>query len=130
MTNDEIYAGNIYQALEKRPLEFFTEMMLLEVEQFSKGLSENEVLEFYGLTIDTLGELSTRDLKWFYIAFKRGRSLAKITTMNNLFSRQNDNKTGSTACLAYLRHFGDKWPLDSDEAGGTGKFSFNVTMQD
>jgi len=111
-------------------LVIFDEFFLREIEGVAPGMSASEVLELYGLTIEDIGSISKADLKWFYLAYKRGRIRATKMTMDNLFTRMRDPKAGTQACLAFLSRFGEEWPNDIDEAGGTGKFSFQVLMKE
>jgi len=106
-------------------LEFLKPIELMEIEGMAAGLSEQEVLDYYGLDLAELED--TIDLKWFQKAFRKGRSRAKQAAVQKLFTAMSD-RNGAQASIAYLRHFGDKWP-QADQAGiGEGKFSFNVVM--
>lgn len=111
-------------------LTYLDEGDLLEIEQFAYGMGEKEVLDYFALTIEELQSADTPDLKYFYMAFKRGRARAKRKAVDQLFSCMGD-KNGAQACVAYLRSFASEWPSDSEVAGASsGKFSFNVVMND
>lgn len=109
-------------------LTYFSESDLLEIEELSCGLSHEEVLEYYALTKQDIEAVDTPDLKYFTIAFNRGRTRFKNKAVTNLFSCMTD-KNGAAASIAYLRHFGSEWPQDANDDVSSGKkFSFNVTM--
>lgn len=110
---------------DAKELEFFSLNDLETVELMSAGMSEEEVLDYFALDLDELDKET--DLKWFSRAFKRGRSVAKRKAVQKLFESMGD-RNGSQASIAYLRHFGEKWPNDGSDASSSGKFSFNVVL--
>lgn len=103
---------------------------LLEIEQFAFGMGEQEVLDYFAVTLEELQSAGTPDLKYFYKAFKRGRARAKRQAVDKLFRCMSD-KNGAQACVAYLKSFANEWPADSEVAGAaSGKFAFSVVMND
>ncbi len=88
----------------------------LEIQSLAVGLTEAEVLQYYGITID---QLSPYDRWFFQINFNRGRIEGKKKAVDSLFiamGRKND----CTASLAYLNRFADKWP-ESDARQDSGR---------
>ena len=111
-------------------LTFFDQSDLSEIESFSKGMSKEEVLEYYALTIEDLKDSNKEDYKYFTIAFNRGRSIGKHAAVDALFTQMRQ-KGGHQPAISYLRRFAQDWPVDDDQIdneSGDGKFTFNVTM--
>jgi len=134
--------GNFYEGLSNSNLLFFTENSLYEIESLAASLSVDEVLDYYGLTMDDLiqgeaaqsppgiqfSELS--DLYWFNRAFKRGRSRAKLLASDRLFTSMN-SRQGKEACIAYLKQFAVNFAESSESDGNANnKFSFTVNLDD
>lgn len=117
-----------YQDIEDYKDGFFKPDMLAEIETLAAGLSENEIFQYYFTTKE---QLKPEDLKYFHIAFTRGRALAKSRAIEKLFASMGDTKTGTAAALSYLKRFADEFAVDIDDnEGKEGAFSFQVIMNE
>jgi hypothetical protein len=122
-------ANNPYKDLPLDQMIYLDYTNLQEIEDLSAGLDHNEVCEWYGLTYEQIAE-SPADLKYFLIAFKKGRSNAKRKAVGNLFEAMRGRQAKESA-ISYLARFSDTWqaPVESD-SGTAKKFSFKVSMND
>jgi hypothetical protein len=102
---------------------------LQEIEDLSAGLDEEEVANWYGLSLADI-QSSENDYKYFQIAFKKGRSNAKRKAVSNLFGAMQGRQAKESA-ISYLARFSDQWqaPVESDSKTA-GKFSFKVELDD
>ena len=103
----------------------FDEVDINDIQRYSTGLSEEEVLDIFGYE---LSELGADDLKVFNRAFKKGRALGKHRAVEALF----DGMEGADAvkgALSYLVRVGAIWPQVEDSVGDGG-FNFNLIMHD
>jgi hypothetical protein len=122
-------ANNPYKDLPLDQMIYLDYTNLQEIEDLSAGLDHNEVCEWYGLTYEQIAE-SPADLKYFLIAFKKGRSNAKRKAVSNLFEAMRGRQAKESA-ISYLARFSEKWsePVVSDNST-SGKFSFQVKLDD
>lgn len=104
--------------------ENLTEAMLLEVEEFSRGMELMELSDYFGFEIEeteegkfSSSELDETELKWVIKAFKRGRAQAKKVAVDSLFASMKD-RNGQNASLPYLRRFAKEWPGDDQVKEG------------
>ena len=117
-----------YQDLEDYKDGFFKPDMLAEIENLSAALSEKEIFQYYFTTVE---QLKSIDLKYFHIAFTRGRALGKARAVDKLFLSMSDSKTGTAAALSYLKRFAEEFKGEIDDSEGKeGSFSFHVTMNE
>jgi len=94
-----------------------------KVEDYSAGLSEEEVLLALGTPLSRLNEIEKSTFKE---AFAIGRAKAKKRAVDNLFSTMRD-KGGQQASLAYLTRFSKEWSEEGTGVPPTGNFTFTVT---
>lgn len=95
------------------------------IEDMARGLSMDEVLDYFGCDMD---KLKDDDLSFFKYHYKRGRSLGRKTAVEKLFL-QMGQKAGGQVALSYLIRFGNEWdekPEGDKEA--IGKKSFRVIL--
>lgn len=103
--------------------ENLSEALLLEVEEFARGMEIIELSDYFGFEIEECEEgfksdyLNEGELKWVIKAFKRGRANAKKAAVDNLFASMKD-RNGQNASLPYLRRFAKEWPGDDDVKEG------------
>ena len=107
-------------------LNIFDVASLLETEELSAGLSEEEVLDYFAVSAAQL-EASPADAAIFRAAFKRGRSIAKSRACYSLFRSMNE-RGGANASLAYLKQVGEVWPQAELEQGLNKNFNFSVVF--
>ena len=110
-------------------LKVFDTQSLMDVERLACGLSEEEVLDYFGITQEGLA-LSLPDQEIFQRAFKRGRTIGKIKALENLFT-QMGCKGGTPACLTYLKQISPTWAsIDEGATLGKKNFIFTVNMDE
>ena len=108
-------------------LKIFDTQSLMEVERLASGLSEEEVLDYFGLSQEGLS-LSLPDKEIFTRTFKRGRTIGKMRALENLFI-QMGSKGGAPACLTYLKQVSPTWvSIDESSTIGNKNFVFTVNM--
>lgn len=94
----------------------------------AKGLSKQEVLDYFGI-IDTLNRV---ELAYFNVAYKRGVSAGKRESMEKLFIGMSD-RGGAQHALKYLQVHADRFPDDNSSSvnpNDSGKFNFTVNLQE
>ena len=118
-------ANNPYHNLSNANMKVFDFQNLQEVEDLSAGLDQAEVLSWYGLSLD---DLSGDDLKYFNIAFNKGRANAKRKAVSKLFEAMSSRQAKESA-ISYLARFSEGWATSVESDGkSAGKFSFRVSM--
>jgi len=87
---------------------FFTERDEPNIKKLAGGLSDTEIIEFYGLeNTDSLSEYEQRFLK---ITIMKGRSAAKLIATEKLFKVMGSTSPkAADACLAFLTANAEKW---------------------
>lgn len=95
------------------------------VERLAKGLSPDEVIECWGLTLD---ELDPEDMDLFSRAYRKGRALAKAQAVESLFM-QMDAKDGGKNALAYLTRMAKEWESD-DNLSAAGHRILRIEFED
>jgi len=107
---------------DQQQLQFFNAMEhTAEIMALAQGLSMEEVLNFYGITI---GLLPDYDEFFFEITYIRGRMKAKQEAVQSLFDNMKIAKggIGTQASLAYLTRFADSFKGEVNGANsGTPK---------
>jgi hypothetical protein len=94
-------------------LQNFQRQSEAEIRNLAPALSDDQILDYYGLTID---DLSNYDKRFFTVTAKRGRLVALQNAASHLFDAMK-GKDALAASLAYLtRHGSDTWRSES----GTG----------
>lgn len=115
---------------DEKKLKFFEPAHEFNIKDMAKGLSQGDILNWFGLEEDDLEKLSAYDQQFFNVSFKRGRVEGLKTSVDNLFQQQRD-KGGAPACLAHLTRFADSWPAKDEDEGPGGKvFNFKVNLGD
>jgi len=99
----------------------FDQDMLMRVEQLASGLSPEEIMQYWGLT---LAQLCPADLDHFFVAYNRGISSAKSRAVDKLFSAMGD-KNGGVFALKYLEIFADKFA----ESEAASNLNHGYTLQ-
>lgn len=95
-----------------------------KVEDAAKGLTPEEVLTLFNMTLDKLNEI---EQEWFHRAFNRGRAAGKKDAVDRLFASMLD-KGGKDAALAYLVRFADSWQKEAGDLPKEGTFKFEVKL--
>jgi len=107
-------------------LEFFSAAFhSLEIAQLAAGLSEEEILQYYNVEKDELGE---DDQKFLTMCFNRGRA----TGLNHAVQKLIENFTGRNghqACLAYLGNFSGGWSESAESVKGMGGKTFRFIVE-
>lgn len=117
----------IYRDLVQDEMKFFDFISLNDIESLAAGLEPEEILEYYGITQDELND-SPQDLKYFQLAFNKGRNDAKRKAVQALFSSMSGTK-GKESAIAYLKHFGSsQWKKADESDGSDSNFSFTVNL--
>jgi len=91
--------------------ENLTEEMLLEIEDFARGMELDEIYEYFG--IDDPEEFTEDERKWIDKTFKRGRAKGKKAAVDSLFETMK-TRGGQNASLPYLKAFAEEFK-NSDE---------------
>lgn len=96
-----------------------------EVEDAARGMSPEEVLSLFNLTLD---KLNLVEQEWFQLAFDKGRARGKKEAVDKLFASMTDKGGGANA-IAYLTRFADSWSKDAtDGLPKEGTFKFEVKI--
>jgi hypothetical protein len=95
------------------------------VMDLARGMSMNEVCEYFGCDIKDLEGDDKVFLKFWY---KKGRAQGRRDAVQALFANMNGRNGGAVA-LDYLTRFAEDWPSDGIGAKANG-FNFKVIMDD
>lgn len=107
---------------KERDVEFFEISDSGIIRELSRGLSEAEVLNYFNVEKDDLGE---KDTFFFETEYKRGNLLARRDAVNRLFSSMSD-RNGHVPALEYLTRFAEKWPEQEGVANTSRTFKLQI----
>lgn len=93
----------------------------------ARGLSEQEILDYIGVTEEMLGAY---EMSVFRMAYRRGRAEGIVVATENLFSHMK-TKAGGASCLAYLQQMSSNFKSVSVSPNSSmpSGFSFQVVME-
>ena len=108
-------------------LELFEQYEGAVIAQAARGLSIEEVLDKFGLTLSELNDYKD-DLKFFMLNYKQGRAEGKNLAIDHLF-KQMPQRGGIQASISYLARFADNWKEElSADGEATGKKTFTISI--
>lgn len=99
-----------------------TEKQLEQIQLLSEGLSKQDVLDYYGLTLE---RLSDEDTILFNKAYNRGRVNMKLYAVRALKQAMTNSKTGMAASLAALSQLSEQWS-DAPQAAAAKSFTISL----
>lgn len=116
------------KVVDQTELKNFGEADLFTIEDMSRGMEADEILQLYGL--EKVSDLNEYEQKWFKIAFNRGRAKGKQAAVDEVF-KEMKGKAGLNASLAYLNRFCDPWKgKEEDIVPASGGFTLKVVQSD
>ena len=96
------------------------------IKDMSRGLSMNEVCEFFGAP--KADEVKGEDLKFLKYWYKMGRQTGNAEAVKALFAQMSQRGGGQVA-LSYLARFADDWTAEIEaDKEQAGKKSFRVIL--
>ena len=100
-----------------------------QIQEMARGMSQSEVLDFFGTNIDEVKE-SDEDFKFFRYHYRMGRANGNRQAVGALFD-QMKQRGGGQVSLSYLARFSEDWvkEIEADKEA-TGKKSFRVILDD
>jgi hypothetical protein len=126
------YSGNVIN-MKMAPknwdgdkLECFEKSQMTEIQNLSVALSDEEMLEYYG--IENLDDLPEYDRMFFKVSCSRGRLIAKQNATHRLFKAM-EGRDALPASLAYMTRFGhEKWM--SEGTGPKAPKTLKITIEE
>jgi len=97
------------------------------IKDMARGLSMNEICEFFGTTMKEL-EVGSEDLKYLKYWYKQGRAVGNREAVQKLF-KQMDQRGGGQVALSYLARFAEDWTKEIEADGeAKGHKTFRVVL--
>lgn len=75
-----------------------------QIEEMARGMSQDEVCDFFGVTLDDLHK-SSEDFDFFRYHYKMGRANGNREAVGALFDAMRNQRTGGQVALSYLSRF-------------------------
>jgi len=113
---------------DKTKMKYFDENHEGEIiKDMARGMSMNEVCNFFGCEFDDL-KPDSEDLEFFQYWYRMGRQAGNRQAVQALF-KQMEQRGGGAIAISYLARFSEDWIAEVEADGETkGNKSFRVIL--